>query len=89
VSLPILVDPDWEERSLCRRPGIDPEIFYPPNSRHADARRAKALCRVCIAQTRCLAEALSRPGESGIWGGTDEEQRAALLQRSRTRRSRR
>lgn len=43
------------------------------------AERAKAICRVCPVRVRCLEGALARGERWGIWGGLDEQERAALL----------
>lgn len=41
-------------------------------------REAKMVCMQCPYQARCLAFALKDPDLQGIWGGTNERQRAAM-----------
>jgi hypothetical protein len=47
---------------------------------------AKALCGRCGLKASCLAGALAREEQFGIWGGTTPEERAQLLARRRARR---
>ena len=39
---------------------------------------AKAVCRQCEAQTDCLEFAIATNQDSGIWGGTSEEERRQI-----------
>src|ERR687891_677404 len=39
---------------------------------------AKAVCRACDVQRDCLDYALTTNQDSGIWGGTSEEERRAI-----------
>jgi WhiB family transcriptional regulator, redox-sensing transcriptional regulator len=39
---------------------------------------AKAVCQSCDAKEPCLAFALATNQESGVWGGTSEEERRRL-----------
>jgi WhiB family redox-sensing transcriptional regulator len=74
---------EWEERALCRTSGRSPELWFPENRCAATAKRAKAFCRVCPVMDRCLTEALKDADTRGIWGGLDEDERAALRKRRR------
>lgn len=74
----------WEESALCRTSGRDPELWFPESRASADARRAKAFCRVCPVVDRCLSEALKSQEIRGIWGGLDEDERMALRKRGRS-----
>ncbi len=70
---------DWRERSACR--DTDPDLFFPvgttgPALEQIEA--AKAVCRLCPVQTDCLDFALSTNQDSGIWGGTSEDERRKL-----------
>lgn len=73
---------DWQLTAACR--GMDSSrFFHPPEERNA-ARleriaQAKAVCRVCPAIAECLTHALKVQEPYGIWGGTSEDERAALL----------
>ncbi|SIO87209.1 WhiB family transcriptional regulator [Nocardiopsis sp. JB363] len=63
--------------ALCRR---DPDrMFVPGQAQH----QAKTLCTHCPIRTACLAEALQRRIEFGVWGGMTERERRALLRRRR------
>ena len=43
-----------------------------------DTDSAKTVCHECAAQPACLEFALATNQESGIWGGTSEEERRKL-----------
>jgi WhiB family redox-sensing transcriptional regulator len=78
LSLTIERD-DWREHSACR--DTDPDLFFPvgttgPAIEQID--NAKAVCRVCDVQKACLEYALVTNQDSGVWGGTSEEERRAL-----------
>lgn len=61
----------------------DPELFW-PISEYDTGRieQAKEICGGCGLRAQCLQLALAT-GEQGIWGGTTENERAALRHRSR------
>jgi WhiB family redox-sensing transcriptional regulator len=70
---------DWRQLSACR--DTDPDLFFPigstgPAVEQIDA--AKAVCHECEAQKACLEFALATNQESGIWGGTSEDERRKL-----------
>jgi hypothetical protein len=67
--------PHWTDLARCREVG--PDAFFPEAGDAAWL--AKQVCAGCEFWVRaeCLAQALRR-GEWGIWGGTDEQERAAL-----------
>jgi WhiB family transcriptional regulator, redox-sensing transcriptional regulator len=70
---------DWRERAACRN--TDPDLFFPVGTTgvaldQIDA--AKRVCHMCEAQPQCLEFALATNQESGIWGGTSEEERRKL-----------
>jgi WhiB family redox-sensing transcriptional regulator len=68
--------------AACR--SVDPELFFPPLYGPSYGKRvaaAKALCRLCTGQRRCLAEAMAREEQFGIWGGTTPQERASLARR--------
>ena len=70
---------DWRERAACR--DTDPDLFFPvgttgPALEQIEA--AKSVCRTCDAQAACLDFALATNQESGVWGGTSEEERRKL-----------
>ena len=68
----------------------DPEIFFAQESdlegpriraKYVNERKAKAVCSKCPLLMKCLEYAL-RNEESGIWGGTNESERARLRRSS-------
>ena len=70
---------DWREVAACR--DTDPDLFFPvgttgPAIEQIEA--AKAVCRQCEALAPCLEFALATNQESGVWGGTSEEERRKL-----------
>ena len=71
----------WMRDGLCAG-AADPEIFFPPRGRgKADA--AKAVCAGCPVRRECLRYALKAPEEHGVWGGLDEDERAAIRRKRR------
>ena len=67
---------DWRSQGVCRT--YDPDWLF---VRGAAQRQAKLLCNPCPVRARCLAEALDRRIEYGVWGGMTERERRALLRR--------
>jgi WhiB family redox-sensing transcriptional regulator len=73
---------DWSERANCRE--ADPDLFFPigdsgPTLVQID--EAKAVCHDCPVLQRCLGRALQYGPLEGIWGGTTEGERRALMRR--------
>jgi len=60
-------------RGACRN--VDNVSWFPNPGDPAEA--AQAVCRSCIVRRICLEHAIERR-EVGIWGGTDERERAAI-----------
>lgn len=63
------------------RRSTEPDLFFPigttgPAVDQIEA--AKRVCRSCEAQEPCLDFALVTNQESGVWGGTSEEERRKL-----------
>jgi WhiB family transcriptional regulator, redox-sensing transcriptional regulator len=72
----VMTDPlAWMDEGLCR--GLTTEIFFPEDFALPDP-AVKRLCRRCPVREACLQYALDHE-EVGIWGGTDDEQRAKIL----------
>jgi WhiB family transcriptional regulator, redox-sensing transcriptional regulator len=72
-------DYSWRNHALCR--DTDPDLFFPVGTTgHAlmQIERAKEVCGECLAKDDCLEFALETNQDSGIWGGTSEEERRAL-----------
>ncbi|MEH0449445.1 WhiB family transcriptional regulator [Streptomyces sp. B21-102] len=71
---------EWLHVAACV--GEDPELFFPvgtagPALREAAA--AKRVCARCPVRAECLSYALGSGQTSGVWGGTGEQERVALL----------
>ena len=79
VSTEPVQNDDWRRVASCR--DTDPDLFFPVGTTGPAIEQiesAKAVCRACEAQVRCLEFALSTNQDSGIWGGTSEEERRKL-----------
>jgi WhiB family redox-sensing transcriptional regulator len=84
-----LASDEWRRTAACR--DTDPDLFFPvgttgPAIEQIDA--AKAVCRRCDAQAACLEYALATNQDSGIWGGTSEEERRVLRKQYQARQRR-
>ena len=70
----------WRERAACRC--ADPELFFPVSETgpsRLQIWRAKQVCHACPVQWTCLAWALQNSVTDGIWGGSTQSERSALL----------
>jgi WhiB family redox-sensing transcriptional regulator len=70
---------DWRDNASCR--DTDPDLFFPIGTTGPAIEQiesAKRVCYACEAQEACLEFALATNQESGIWGGTSEEERRKL-----------
>jgi WhiB family redox-sensing transcriptional regulator len=87
VALPQTFDPistenendDWRDFAACR--DTNPDLFFPVGTTGPaieQIEQAKAVCRECPVQTACLEFALLTNQDSGVWGGTSEEERRKL-----------
>ena len=66
----------WRRDAICR--DTDPELFFPVGTTgHALVQidRAKQVCGECPVSDECLQYALETNQDSGVWGGTSEEER--------------
>jgi WhiB family redox-sensing transcriptional regulator len=73
------LDVDWRDRARCL--DEDPDLFFPIGSTGpaiVQADRAKSVCQCCPVVEQCLDWALSNYQDSGIWGGTTEEERRVM-----------
>ena len=79
-TLPELAKPDqWRLRALCR--SVDPDLFFPVGTTGLALEQiaeAKAVCSMCCVNEQCLEYALATNQDSGVWGGTSEEERRSL-----------
>jgi WhiB family redox-sensing transcriptional regulator len=85
VALPQTSEPlstendDWRDFAACR--DTNPDLFFPVGTTGPaieQIEQAKAVCRECPVQTACLEFALVTNQDSGVWGGTSEEERRKL-----------
>jgi WhiB family redox-sensing transcriptional regulator len=75
-------DYTWRRNAICR--DTDPDLFFPVGTTgHALVQidRAKQVCGECPVAVACLEYALETNQDSGIWGGTSEEERRVLRRR--------
>ena len=74
----VLYDPEdplaWQDWSACK--GIDGDVFFVEQG--GSTRRAKAICRDCIAAGACLDFAVFTNQRFGIWAGTTERDRRQI-----------
>lgn len=75
----------WQAKAACRGPQSGG--FFPPayperkEERLAREARAKSVCAGCIVRKDCLDYAIRIREPHGIWGGLNEVERKALLDR--------
>ena len=74
-----LASDDWRDVAACQ--DTDPDLFFPvgttgPAIEQIEA--AKGVCNACEAKNQCLEFALQTNQDSGVWGGTSEEERRKL-----------
>ncbi|MCC5953796.1 MAG: WhiB family transcriptional regulator [Acidimicrobiia bacterium] len=70
---------DWRAVAACR--DTDPDLFFPVGTTGPAIEQiesAKAVCGECEARQPCLEFALATNQDSGIWGGTSEEERRKI-----------
>lgn len=69
----------WRSRSICR--DSNPDLFFPIGTTGQALEQieaAKAICGECPVRQECLEFALATNQESGVWGGTTDEDRRRL-----------
>ena len=66
---------DWRRSAACRTE--DPELFFPSGTVQVAA--ARKVCQRCPVESDCLSWALMNGPTYGLWGGTTEAERRALL----------
>lgn len=62
--------------------------MYPHANDELGIELAKAVCKRCPVQPECLAYALERGEQWGVWGGTSEEERRSIKRRATRARNR-
>ncbi len=79
-SIPLTLERDeWRKFAECR--DTDPDLFFPVGTTGPALEQianAKAVCRSCEVQGLCLEYAVSTNQDSGVWGGTSEEERRQM-----------
>ena len=71
--------PAWRSVAACR--DTDPDLFFPIGTTGPaidQIASAKAVCDACPAKEPCLEFALISNQDSGVWGGTSEDERRKL-----------
>jgi WhiB family redox-sensing transcriptional regulator len=69
----------WRELAACR--DTDPDLFFPVGTTGPAIEQiesAKRVCNECEVREPCLEFALESNQDSGVWGGTSEEERRAI-----------
>jgi len=72
-------DLSWRATASCC--DTDPDLFFPVGTTGSALEQideAKTVCNSCPAQLACLEFALRTNQDTGIWGGTSEEERRQL-----------
>jgi WhiB family redox-sensing transcriptional regulator len=72
-------DYGWRKHAACR--DTNPDLFFPVGTTGqalVQIDQAKAVCHECPVQSDCLEFALTTNQDSGVWGGTSEEERRKL-----------
>jgi WhiB family redox-sensing transcriptional regulator len=70
---------DWRDFAACR--DTSPDLFFPVGTTGPaldQIAEAKTVCRQCPVRTACLEYAMVTNQDTGIWGGTSEEERKKL-----------
>jgi WhiB family redox-sensing transcriptional regulator len=66
----------WVQYGVCGK--SEPDALFGPG---AAQQLAKQICMGCPVIAECLADALDKQTEFGVWGGMTERQRRELLKR--------
>ncbi|MFM7686781.1 MAG: WhiB family transcriptional regulator [Actinomycetota bacterium] len=75
-------DYTWKKDAICR--DTDPDLFFPVGTTGfalVQIDRAKQVCGECPVNEDCLQYAIETNQDSGIWGGTSEEERRQIRRR--------
>ena len=70
---------NWRDAAACR--DTDPDLFFPVGTTGAAVDQitaAKAVCALCPVGHQCLQFALATNQDSGVWGGTSEDERRKI-----------
>lgn len=72
-------DYSWRQQAVCR--DTDPELFFPVGSTGQallQLSKAKETCNQCTVKIECLQFAIDTNQDSGVWGGTSEDERRTI-----------
>lgn len=70
---------DWRWYAACRDTDVD-DFFAPDGERRKEhEKKAKKICKPCTVQDDCLATAIYRQEEHGVWGGLGVDEREELF----------
>lgn len=72
-------DYSWRRNAICR--DTDPELFFPIGTTGQallQIERAKLVCDECPVKDDCLDYAITTNQDTGIWGGTSEDERRQI-----------
>lgn len=75
-------DYSWRTDAVCK--DTDPELFFPVGTTGQallQIDRAKQVCGECPVKIECLDFAIDTNQDSGIWGGTSEDERRDIRRR--------
>ena len=72
----------WMWEAACAT-SADPDLFFPREQRDPRNGEAKRVCAHCPVKSECLEYSLVTREEFGVWGGLDEWERRALLDKQR------
>ena len=77
MTLGVVIEetPSWFRSAHCR--DEDPDTFFPHDGTGVE--RARRICITCPVIDACLAYALERRIDFGVWGGTSEKERRKIL----------
>ncbi len=81
---PVTEETNWRENAACR--DTAPDLFFPIGSTGLAIEQiaaAKTVCDGCPAKEPCLQFALDTNQDSGIWGGSTEDQRRTIRRQIR------
>lgn len=73
MTLPDRLTAPWKARGACARDDADPALWYPESGDYRSAEVAKAICAICPVRDLCLADAILRREEHGIWHSSHRE----------------
>lgn len=75
---------EWRVDAACR--DTDPGLFFPVGTTGPALEQiasAKEVCFTCACRDACLEFALATNQDTGVWGGTSEEERRVIRRRLR------